>query len=75
VPSAGSILSSVSRARRAVEHKTSSGSMPWSCMWRAIAFAARRPRPASGRSWSGRLVSFQLDFAWRKRYSRFIGHS
>jgi hypothetical protein len=29
--------------------------------------AARRPRPASGRSRSGRLTSFQLDFARRSK--------
>src|SRR4051812_16284005 len=63
--------SSVCRARAAGEHSTSSGSMPSARRWRAMAFAARRPRPLSGRSWSRRSGSFQLDFAWRSRYRRF----
>ena len=33
--------------------------------WRAIALAARRPRGASGRSWSEVAGSAQLDLAWR----------
>src|SRR5215216_181677 len=39
-------------------------------MWCPIALAARVPRGASGRSWSGRPVSSWLDFAWRSRNSR-----
>jgi hypothetical protein len=36
-----------------------------------MAFAARRPRGASGRSWSARLGSSRLDLAWRRRKRRF----
>jgi hypothetical protein len=37
----------------------------------AISLTARRPRGASGRSWSITSESSQLDFAWRRRNSCF----
>ena len=62
-PRPGATPSSVCMARMADEHSTSAGSIRCSRMYAAIAFDPRLPRPASGRSWSGRLESFRLDLA------------
>jgi hypothetical protein len=59
-------------ARTAVEHRTTSGSMPARFICSAMARAAPRPRLASGRSWSSRPMSLQLDFAWRSKWRVFI---
>jgi hypothetical protein len=58
----------------AARHCTTAWRSPSSTMPRcsAISPAARRPRGASGRSWSTSSESSQLDFAWRRTNSCFI---
>ena len=64
--STGRSAASVCRVRSAVEQSTSSGAIPSLRMCSAIRAAAFSPRGASGRSWSGRPSSSQLDLAWRR---------
>ena len=58
----------VSRARRAGEHSTRSGTRSAARSQRPMTGASRRPRRASGRSWSG--MSGQADLACRSSTSR-----
>jgi hypothetical protein len=37
-----------------------------------MVWEARRPRDVRGRSWSARLESLRLDFAWRRRKRRLV---
>ena len=52
--------------RSAPEQSTSPGAIASRSRCSAIRAAALRPRGASGRSWSARSGSSQLDFAWRR---------
>src|SRR4051794_8016476 len=71
-PSAGAIRSSVSSVRRADEQSTTAGTTDCCRRCSAISFVARRPRGASGRSWSASSRSFQLDFACRSKNRRLM---
>ena len=60
----------VCRARRAVEHRTWSGMQSAWRSQRPITGASRRPRGASGRSWS--VTSGHADLAWRSSTSVLV---
>ena len=66
------IPASVSVVRTALEQRISSGSIPSIRKCSASALTARRPRGASGRSWSSSPGSSQLDLTCRRTNSCFV---